>query len=285
MPAQLSTVKTADGLRLEIAHYKGGPGLPALCIPGLTRNRRDFDALAEWLAGAGRDVYAISLRGRGGSDYDPDYRNYFPTTYRDDILTVMDALHIPRALLIGTSLGGIVAMLTNAAAPRRVAAAVINDVGPELAPEGIARILSYAGVSEGGARTIEEAAAQIRAINEVAFPGRDQAFWREFALNTYRQTAEGWTLDYDMAIGKALKEKGPSPDLWAAFASLRQTPTLVLRGAISDLLTPPIIEKMRAVHTNFTLCEVPNVGHAPTLTEEEAKRAIAAFVAKADQRA
>lgn len=275
----------SGGLTMEANRYAGGAKTPAICIPGLTRNARDFEDFAPWLASTGRDVYVVSLRGRGRSSRDPNYRNYQPLTYRDDILTALDQLRLERAIFVGTSLGGIVAMLTNEKAPERVAGAVINDVGPELAPEGIMRIAGYAGKSRGDAASLDDAAEQIRAINDVAFPGRDAEFWRVFATRTFKLAPAGrWALDYDMAIGKALVEVGPAPDLWPAFASLKKKPTLIVRGAISDLLTPPIIEKMRAAHPSFTLCEVANTGHAPTLTEPEVKKAVAAFVAGIESR-
>ncbi len=275
----------AGGLTMEARRFAGGAKTPAICIPGLTRNARDFDDFAPWLAATGRDVYVVSLRGRGGSSRDPNYLNYQPTIYRDDIISALAQLKIPRAIFVGTSLGGIVTMLTNEKAPDLVAAAIINDVGPELGAEGIARIASYAGKSRGDAGTIDEAAGQIRLINEVAFPGRDAEFWRVFATRTYTLANGGkWMLDYDQAaIGRALVEAGPAPDLWPPFKSLKHKPTLIVRGAISDLLTSEIIGKMRAVHPNFALCEVADTGHAPTLTEPEVKRAVSNFVGNLDE--
>ena len=261
-------------------HYPGGDKPAAICIPGLTRNARDFEELAPEIAKTGRDVYVLSLRGRGNSDYDSKYLNYFPTTYRDDVLLALDSLKLDEAIFIGTSLGGITTMLANELAPDRVKAAIINDVGPELAPEGIARISSYVGGSLGPAKDLSEAAKRIKAINEVAFPDATKEEWQAFARRTYRQIESGeWVLDYDPNIAKALIENGPAPDLWPAFKSLKNTPTLVIRGGISDLLSPEIVEKMRAVHPNFEYAEVPRVGHAPMLTEPEALNAITAFLA------
>lgn len=283
MTGDILQAKTADGLTLDVRRFEGGAKTPAFCIPGLTRNRRDFDDFAPWLAGTGRDVYALSLRGRGASDYDPDYRNYQPPTYCEDVLAAIDQLGLAKAIFIGTSLGGIVTMLTSEAAPGRVAAAILNDVGPELALEGIARIAAYAGAERAEAASLEEAAAHIRALNEVAFPGRDDAFWRGFALNTFRKTPRGtWVLDYDPAIGKAFAETGTLPDLWPAFASLKDSPTLVIRGAASDILTADIVENMRALHPRFALCEVPGVGHAPTLMEPEVIAAVEEFLGALD---
>ncbi|MDZ7629607.1 MAG: alpha/beta hydrolase [Parvularculaceae bacterium] len=281
------SVDVRAGLKMAAHHFAGGGKTPVICVPGLTRNAADFEDFAPLAAATGRDVFAVSLIGRGGSDYDPDYLNYNPVTYRDDVLRFMASQGLARAIFVGTSLGGIVTMLAAVTAPERIAAAIINDVGPELAPEGIMRIAGYVGaVGAGGvgpAADIDEAAARIRAINEPAFPGRDDAFWRLFARRTFRQEADGrWRLDYDPGIGKALLEVGPAPDLWGPFEALRAIPTLVVRGAISDLLTPPIIEKMRAVNPSFAYAEVAGVGHAPTLTEPDALAAIMPFLQSVD---
>lgn len=270
----------SGGLRLHGRLYRGGGRTPAICIPGLTRNERDFSDFAPWLAAGGRDVFAVSLRGRGLSERDPQYLNYRPATYVGDVLAALDSLGWPRAVFAGTSLGGLVTMLTNEAAPARVAAAVINDVGPELAPEGLARIGGYVGGDLPEASSLDEAAARIRAINEIAFPGRDADFWRLFATRTFRRAEDGrFVLDYDRLIGRALFEAEPLGDLWPVFSRLAGKPTLVIRGAISDLLTPPILERMHAAVPDLKSVDVPNVGHAPTLSEPEAARAIAELVA------
>ncbi|MEO1136531.1 MAG: alpha/beta hydrolase [Pseudomonadota bacterium] len=280
---QTISVPFAPDISFEATRYEGGDKTPVICLHGLTRNARDFEDLAPELAATGRDVMVLSFRGRGGSDYDPDYLNYHPLTYRDDVLNALDAFNIDKALFIGTSLGGIVTMLVNEAAPQRVAAAIINDVGPELAPEGIARIAGYVGGDSGPATSLDEAAERIRAINGVAFPDEGDAFWRAFAKRTFRENPDGsWSLDYDPNISKALAEVGPAPDLWKPFASLKDTPTLIIRGGISDLLSPEIIDNMRAVHPAFAYTEVPNVGHAPMLTEPAAWDAISAFLAPFD---
>ncbi len=287
MTSESTRVKTSDGLALDVKIRRGGDKTPAFCIPGLTRNAADFEDFAVQLAATGRDVYAISLRGRGLSQYDDNHLNYHPLTYRDDVISALAQLDLPDAVFVGTSLGGITTMLIGQEAPALVRAAIINDVGPELAPEGIARIAGYVGArpkgDDGTAADLTAAAAIIRDINEVAFPGKDAAFWETFARRTFRQTEDGrWRLDYDPKIAQALAEVGPAPDLWPAFSSLKGIPTLVLRGAISDLLSTEIIEKMRAANAGFTYCEVANVGHAPTLTEADAFAAITNFLSDID---
>lgn len=284
MPSAAShfeTIETPlrDGVVMRLRRYAGGDArTPAICIPGLTRNAADFEDFAPRLAATGRDVLVANLRGRGASDRDPNYLNYHPLTYRDDILQALDAAKINRAVFVGTSLGGIVTMLTHLEAPSRVAAAIINDVGPDLAPEGIARIAGYVGDAFAPASTIEEAASRVRAINAVAFPEADEVDWIKFALRTFRRDGDHWIVDYDPGIAKALAEVGPAPDLWPAWESLRDKPTLVIRGAISDLLSPAIVDKMRSAHPEFAYAEAPNIGHAPMLTDAASWPAIRDFL-------
>jgi len=264
--------------------YSGGAGTAVICIPGLTRNAADFDDLAPKIAKTGRNVIVVNLRGRGASDRDGDYRRYHPLTYRDDILKLTEMLGLDGAIFIGTSLGGMVTMLVSQTSPQTVRAALLNDIGPELAPEGLARIAGYVGTAGSAAtETIEDAAAVIKAINKVAFPDATDDDWIVFARRTFRQVDNGhWVLDYDPLIARALVETGPAPDLWPGFESLKETPTLVVRGALSDLLSLEIIEKMRGVHPDFDYAEVPGVGHAPMLTEPAALNAIKSFLARID---
>ncbi len=282
MAFQTTHIEVENGIGLEVRLHGSGDKAPVVCIPGLTRNAADFDDIGSILAASGRTVAAVSLRGRGRSDRDPHAANYFPTTYRDDILRVLDALNWSRAIFVGTSLGGITTMLTHEKAPDRVAAAVINDVGPDLAPEGIARIAGYVGQSTGPASSWEEAAARIKAINDVAFPDATDAEWLTFAKRTFRETGDGYVLDYDPKIAEALAENGPAPDLWSAWEGMKPTPTLLVHGDLSDLLTPPIIEKMRAARPGFAYVKVPRIGHAPMMTEPAALEAIQGFVSRLD---
>ena len=276
-------VSITSAITLRGRHYRGGDRTPVLCLHGLTRNAKDFTDVAPQIAALGHDVITASFRGRGASDYDPDYLNYHPQTYCGDVLKVLDALKAPEAIFVGTSLGGIVTMLVNESAPSRVKAVVLNDVGPELAPEGVMRIAGYVGASAGPATNLDEAAARIKAINSVAFPDATEEDWRIFAERTFRQAEDGsWVLDYDPNIARALVELGAAPDLWPAFESLKDTPTLVMRGTRSDLLTPPIIDKMRDVHPVFHYTEVPRIGHAPMLPEPVAWNALAAFLETLD---
>lgn len=277
------TLETPDGLAIEARRYPGGAKTPALCLHGLTRNVRDFEPVAPFVAATGRDAIALSFRGRSGSAPDPDYLNYRPATYVGDVLAVMDQAGLDRAAFVGTSLGGLVTMLTAAAAPDRVAGAVLNDIGPDLGEAGIVRIAAMVGETRGDAPDLDGAAAMARAANEHAFPDRGDAFWRAFARRTFREKpGGGWALDYDQKIGKALVEASPTEGLWEAWEALAVKPTLLVRGALSDLLTPEIVQKMRRFHANFDYCEVQGVGHAPILDEPEAKAAILAFLEEID---
>ena len=260
---------------------QSGAKTPAICIPGLTRNAADFDGVATRIAATGRDVYAFSLRGRGASDRDPQWKNYTPIVYRDDILAALDQLSLDRAVYMGTSLGGIVTMLTAETNAARIAAAIINDVGPRLAPEGIARIAGYVAGDKPTLQTFDDCIAAIRAINDVAFPEADNAFWRAMAKRTFIENANGgWAFDYDPNIARALIELGPAPDLNAGWAALAATPILLVRGAISDLLSPEIVREMRDARPGFDYVEAANVGHAPMLDEPDAWAAIDAFLRK-----
>ena len=276
-------IDLGDGVAMTARIFKGGEKTPTICIPGLTRNAADFDDIAPVVAAGGRDVYVVSLRGRGESDRDPNYLNYYPLVYREDIIKALDALGAADAIFLGTSLGGIVTMLTNESSPDRVKAAIINDVGPEFAQEGIERIAGYVGNDAEPVDTIEDAATRIKAINDVAFPDLDHEGWITFARRTFRERADGrWELDYDPAIARAFADAGPAPDLWPAFESLKNKPTLVLRGGLSDLLSMEIIEKMRTVHPNFDYAETPRVGHAPALNEPDIVDAITSFIERVD---
>ncbi|MEO1014709.1 MAG: alpha/beta hydrolase [Pseudomonadota bacterium] len=274
----------ADGARLHARRYAaaGASKGVALCLPGLTRNERDFDGVAPIVARLGFDVIALSLRGRAKSSY-ANFTTYHPLQYRDDVLQVLDALGAERAIFIGTSLGGITTMLTAEKTPERVRAAIINDVGPELAPEGIARIMEYMAERPNAPTelTFDDAKAAIRGINDVAFPGADEAFWDAFTRRTFREVDGGkWRLDYDPGISRALAELGPAPDLAGGWAALAGAPTLLVRGAISDLLSTDIVERMRDARPGFDYVEAENVGHAPMLTEPEVVAAIDSFLAK-----
>jgi pimeloyl-ACP methyl ester carboxylesterase len=269
-----------DGLRL---HYRDYPGAsdkpPLLCLPGLTRNSRDFAELAERYSPRFR-VIALDFRGRAASDYDPIPSRYNPLTYAGDVLELLDQLDLPQAIFVGTSLGGLVTMVLAATAPQRIAAAIINDVGPDVDPAGIDRILSYVGKDVRFA-SWDEAADTIAANNGSNFERFSHADWVAMARRNCREEDGTIRFDYDMAIAEPFKTAGPTPDvdLWPLFAALGAKPLLVIRGEKSDLLTSRTTERMKAVVPAMNLVVVPGVGHAPELSEPEAVAAMDQFLA------
>ena len=274
---------TADGLAVYARVYaaeEAEAGPPILCMHGLTRNSKDFEDLAPWLAGLGRRVIAIDVRGRGQSDWDPEIARYQPATYAMDTLGLLDALGITQCVAIGTSMGGLMAVLMNLMRPGIFAGVVLNDIGPELDPAGLARIRGYVGKS-GPIADWADAAARVKAVNGVAFPDADDTFWEDFARKTAREMPDGSIrLDYDPAIAIPVQSDAGAapPDLWGLFDALAGVPVLVLRGALSDLLAPATVAAMAARHPNLRAVEVPRVGHAPTLSEPTARDALSSFI-------
>ena len=278
-----------DGLKLHARDYAAASGparAPVICIHGLTRNARDFEDLAPWIAegensGGGRRVLAVDVRGRGQSAFDPDSSHYVPAVYAADILALMDALAIAKAVFIGTSMGGLITMVIGAMRPAAIAATVLNDVGPELDPVGLARIGGYVG----GGGPIEDwtgAAAYAQRLNEVVFPHYGPDDWMAFAHRLFTEADGRPKLDYDPGISAAFKkpelkpgEEPPAPpDLWPLFHGLADHPLLTIRGATSDILSPAVAEHMRIAAPDMAYTEVDDVGHAPMLDEPQARRAI-----------
>jgi pimeloyl-ACP methyl ester carboxylesterase len=273
----------SDGLVLFARDYAGGEGearLPVICLHGLTRNSKDFEELAPRIAATGRRVIVPDVRGRGLSGRDLIPSNYNPKTYARDVLSLMNALDVSRAIFIGTSMGGIIAMTLAALRSRAVAAAILNDVGPAVAPEGIARILSYAG-KDPGVRSWDDAADYVRQTNAAAFPHFATADWQRFAERTFRDRGQGPELDYDPAISTPLRSPSRLTKLaaWLLFRRLaRKRPTLLVRGALSDIVSRDIAQRMKRHAPGLELAEVPGVGHAPMLDEPAAIAAIEKFL-------
>jgi pimeloyl-ACP methyl ester carboxylesterase len=273
-------VEAADGLHLFCRDYTGPSGAPpVLCLPGLTRNSRDFSSLAARI-NEQRRVVCPDLRGRGKSDYDPDWRNYHPGKYAEDLWRLLDALAIEKAVVIGTSLGGWMAMLLNHQRPDRIAGAILNDIGPEADPAGVARVTASAGRLDV-VGTLEQAIEQARSAYSIAFPDWNDEQWRVCAESTYRQLDDGnFDLNFDRNIGHAAREgvAGLDIDPWAMFDDLAGVPTLLVHGLLSDILTEPIIAKMCQRKPDLQVVTIGNRGHAPLLDEQEAINAIATFL-------
>lgn len=283
-------VATIDGLALYARDYPPllpETGLPVICLHGLTRNSRDFEVVAPRIAALGRRVIAPDMRGRGQSANDPDPAHYVPAVYAQDVLKVMDALEIPRAVFVGTSMGGLIMMVLATIAPDRIAASVLNDVGPRLSTAGLGRIASYVGRSQP-VGSWAEAAEAVRSINGSAYPERadDDAFWLRAARRTFRERDDGQLeTDYDPHIALAFAdfdEDATPPDLTPLFQALSAKPVLSIRGGLSDILTPGGVAHMKGVNPNLETATIENIGHAPALDEPDAWDAILDFLAKAD---
>jgi pimeloyl-ACP methyl ester carboxylesterase len=273
-----------DGLRLFARDYlpaSEGTQLPVICLHGLTRNSKDFEDVAPRIAGWGRRVIVPDVRGRGQSDRDPNPKNYQPKIYARDVLRMMEGLEVPRAIFLGTSMGGIIIMALAAMRLRAIAAAILNDVGPAIAPEGIARILSYVGKGPE-VRDWNDAADYVRRTNGVAFPHYVDEQWHRFAQRTFHQGSVGPELDYDPAIMVPLQK--PPPKMAGFIAGLlfrrlaRKRPTLLIRGETSDIVSAGIADKMQRMAPQLRRVDIPGVGHAPMLTEPEAVDAIEQFL-------
>jgi len=269
-----------DGLKLHYRDYGGDSSKPPiLCLPGLTRNSRDFADFANRYSPDFR-VLALDFRGRGASDYDPVPSRYLPITYAGDVVELLHHLGIPAAIFVGTSLGGLVTMIMAATAPQRIAAAIINDVGPDVAPGGIERILTYVG-KDVRFRNWDEAADRIASNYGASFDRFTHEDWVKMAKRNCREENGEIRFDYDMAIAEPFKTAGPTPqvDLWPLFQALGSKPLLVIRGAKSDLLTAETTDKMKQVVPDVRIAVVEGVGHAPELSEPEAVAAIDEFLA------
>jgi pimeloyl-ACP methyl ester carboxylesterase len=271
-----ATYRSADGLELFYRDF-GDPaarGTPVVCLPGLTRNSRDFVKLATRLS-ADRRVICPDLRGRGFSAYDPAYANYVPGTYVKDVLTLLGELGISRFVSIGTSLGGVMTMVLAGIKSVTLAGAVLNDVGPVLGP-GIARIQGYTGKA-APVNNWDQAVEQAKFVYGPALPGLSDAEWAAFARRGYREDGGGIRLDYDPKIGDAIRElppPAPGADPWPLFERLKDVPTVVLRGALSDILEHDVFEEMGRRITDARLVLVQDRGHVPLLDEPEVTPAI-----------
>lgn len=278
------TWRSPDGLRL-FARDHGAPTdrLPVVCIPGLTRNSRDFEDVAPWIAAQGRRVLAVDLRGRGLSEYDLKKR-YRPPIYAQDIAALLASIGSDKAIFIGTSLGGLVTTALAARQPDMIGAAVLNDVGPRIAKAGLKRISAYAGKT-APVETWDDAAAYVRRTNGAAFPSYKDADWMTVARRTFRDTDGKPVLDYDPAIfspPSPLVVRLLEPLMWGAFKRLAKAgPLLLVHGELTDVIDDRTIIRMKRAAPRLEVSAVPCVGHAPMLSEPTAREALAAFLSHA----
>jgi pimeloyl-ACP methyl ester carboxylesterase len=279
------TWRGVGGLSLYARDYARSGGQarsPVICIHGLTRNSGDFEDVAPWIAAQGRRVIAVDVRGRGRSERDPDPARYHPKVYAQDVLQLLDQAGIARAVFVGTSMGGIITM---AIALKRLAAisgAVLNDVGPVISMKGLERIKGYVGKGRP-LESWDDAAAYIKSINESAFPENTMADWMTWAKRTFREEAGRIVLDYDPKIAAAIQGAKLKPTSLVAKLLYRRLarnrPTLLIRGANSDIVGPEEAQYMQRSAPALKYAEVPGVGHAPMLTEPAARDALSSFLA------
>jgi pimeloyl-ACP methyl ester carboxylesterase len=278
-----------DDLKLHARHYPAAEAKarPVVCLPGLTRNGRDFHYLANYLSNhpqRKRDVYCLDYRGRGLSQYDRDWRNYTPFIELIDTLDFMTMQDLHQAAVVGTSRGGIIAMMMAAVRPSAMGAVVLNDIGPVMETTGLARIMGYVGRTPVP-RNWQDAALLMREINERAFPAIETSQWEEIARGAFNDRNGRPARGYDRKLGRAFGAMDLSRrvvDLWPQFIALGQFPALVLRGANSDLLSVETVAAMVERHPNLRTLTVPGQGHAPLLMEPETVEAIGMFLAAND---
>ncbi len=265
-----------DGLKLHFRDYPGRDDRPSiLCLPGLTRNARDFSHVAERLAGEWR-VICPDLRGRGDSAYAKDSATYNPLQYVQDIALLLEQEGISRFVSFGTSLGGLMTMLMAVGDAGRLAGVLLNDVGPELSSEGLDRIRGYVGQGRSFP-TWMHAARSLQENQGPVYPDYDLEDWLAMAKRCMTVGGNGRIVfDYDMKIAEPIIQPADAApvDLWPAFQALDGRPVLLLRGALSDILTAPVVKKMATKLSDCETVTVPKVGHAPMLNEPKSVAAI-----------
>ncbi|WP_138934383.1 alpha/beta fold hydrolase [Roseovarius arcticus] len=268
--------ESADGLSLHFVDEGSGPAI--LCLAGLTRNAGDFRFVLPFLSGY--RVIRMDYRGRGKSDYADDITTYSVMQEAADAIALLDHLGIERATILGTSRGGLIAMLLAATHPQRLAGAILNDIGPEIAPGGLDRIMEYVGKRPEFA-DYDAAADGLKAAQEARFPGVSRDRWRLHAEALWVEREDGLDLRYDPRLRDALIGQagvGPAPDLWELWDAAAQLPLTVLHGENSDLLNADILARMQARAPDMRAVTVPNRGHVPFLDEAEALDAVLAHL-------
>jgi pimeloyl-ACP methyl ester carboxylesterase len=263
--------ETSDGLHL---HYEdAGTGLPVLCLSGLTRNARDFDFVAPHLAGV--RMIRLDYRGRGQSDWAPDPLSYTVPREAQDVLELLDHLGLERVAILGTSRGGLIAMVLAAMARHRLLGVALNDIGPELDTGGLEVIMGYLG-RHPDAATLDDLAVQRAAAMAGKFPGVPLARWRQEVTHTHVETPDGVRINYDPGLREAVIAAGAkgAPDLWPLFEAIAPLPCAVIHGVNSDLLGHATVGRMADRMPGLIVAHVPDRAHIPFLDEPEALDAL-----------
>ena len=277
MDAVIHRISAWDLLPLCVREWNAGDRLPPiLCLPGLVRTGADFEALAPAI-GANRRIIAIDYPGRGASGRARDVRRYAPEACLRDVMDVCAALHIHHAVVIGTSFGGLLAMGLATARPTLIRAAILNDIGPDIGPEGAGFVRTFVG-NDPAFGSIEACITHLR-TNLPPLSLSTEAGWRRMAELTYQRGQDGsWHPLWDTNIARLLN-RAP-PDLWPLFGALHHLPLLLVRGAVSNILLPATVARMQDLRPDMTVVTLPGIGHAPILTEPPALAAIQTFLAQ-----
>lgn len=277
--------RTRDGLTLAGRSYgsRSLPGLPVVCLAGLTRNAADFDALARYLCHE-RRVVSLDMRGRGASERDPNPDNYDLVVEATDAIDGIAAAGIEDCAIVGTSRGAILAIVISAIRPAIMRAVVMNDLGPVIEPEGLRAIRDYLSRSPAVANW-DEAAASAKVAHGASFPKVDDAGWERFARAVFTERSGSIVPAHDPAIHRTLDAVAAGampPPMWTAFAGLRRLPVLSIRGQLSTLFCAETQEEMARRHPALRTHVVPDQGHAPLLDDEPTMSAISQFLASVD---
>ncbi|PBC03130.1 alpha/beta hydrolase [Mesorhizobium sp. WSM3860] len=278
-----------DGLKLHARIYgeANSGGRPVVCLPGLTRNARDFHELALYLSSKAkttRKVVAFDYRGRGQSDYDPDISRYNVGVEAGDVLAGLSDLGIEEAAFIGTSRGGLIIHVLGALKPAVLKALVLNDIGPVIEAEGLAHIRSYLDRAPKPKSFAEAVDAQ-RRVHGAGFPALTDADWARMVGAICRDTDAGLVPDFDPALVGTLADvdfSKPLPDLWPQFDALAAVPLLAIRGGNSTLLSTATLEEMGKRHPGMDTITVEGQGHAPFLETGNLPEQIADFLDRAE---
>ena len=287
-------IRVRDGLTVFAAEYPavgpqtgGDPLLPVICLPGLSRNSRDFHRFAQAIStdqAKPRRVIAIDYRGRGRSDWDPDPSRYQLSVEAGDVLEICSTLDIDAALFVGTSRGGLILHLLPGMAPDLSRGNILNDIGPVIEIDGLLAIGRYLN-NEGRYPSWRAAATALKMLHGPAFPALEAADWDEMALSLYRE-ADGVILpDFDPALVAPLLELSaatPLADLWPLFERLRDRPLMVIRGETSTLLSQETVNAMAGRHPALQSLTVAGQGHAPLLHLPGVIAPIKAFLSTLD---
>lgn len=275
--------QSAEGLTLYFRDYgEVNNRPPVLCLHGLTRNSKDFEGVAAHIAEQGWRVIVPDMRGRGKSDYAEDSATYAVPNYIGDVLALLEQEGIEKFVSIGTSMGGLMTMLIAQAMPHRIAAALLNDIGPVVDPAGIEKIRTYLGQGRSFP-TWMHAARALEEVHGESHPSFDTEDWIAMAKRGMTVCSNGRiAFDYDMKIADPFNdadENAVPPDLWPGFEALASNPLLLVRGGLSALLSADAFAEMQKRAPNADVVVVEDAGHAPTLDEPEVRTAIDSLLA------